>query len=127
VNITTDYDLVRSIIERPDILPGFNDGKTPSEEQLRDRHIIYFYDDEVGLFPANVHGKTLVMHAAIPKENRGKKTIHAAKALAKLLVGNGYRVMTQQRKKRHLKSFVSAVGFKFIETIDDMNIYEFSG
>lgn len=125
--ITTDYNLIRSILEQPDILPGFRHGKSPTEEQLQNKGIIYFYEPDVGLFPANILGKTLVMHAAIPKENRGKKAVNAAKRLATYLTKNGYRVMTQQKDKRHLKAFVRMVGFEFISTLNDLNIYLFKG
>ena len=127
VNITTDYALIRSIIERADILEGFC-GHSPSRDDLESEDIIYFYDEDIGLFPANVRGKNLFFHAAIPKENRGKKAIKAAKELGVILLEKGYNIYAIQRDEPHLKRFAKMIGFKFVKkTESGKMLYQLGG
>ena len=113
---TTDMGLVRSILDRDDIAHGFYDGERATDEQLNNLGLMYFYQEDVGLFVANISGKTLIFHAAIPKENRGKKAVNAAIDLGKILLGAGYRVLTVQANKLHQRLFVKAVGFVYLRT-----------
>ena len=122
IEITQDYALVRSIIEDPDVMPGYCGDTPPTEGQLRHKEMVYFYDPAVGLFPANVFGRVLVMHAAIPKKNRGIKAVNAAKALAALLHQAGYTVLAQQRNLPHLRAFVKMVGFGYLGMAGELTV-----
>ena len=111
--VTTDCGLIKSILSRDDIVPTFCGGALPCDEVVMRGDVIYFYEPDVGLFPAEVIGlKRLLIHAAIPKLNRGKLAINAAKELAKRLFNSGYEILTVQKKMKHLKMFVLAIGFE---------------
>ena len=123
--VTRDYDLIRSIIEQPDILPGFNNGNKPTKDQLESDSMVYFYEPGVGLFPANlISDKALVFHAAIPKESRGIKAIRAAKSLGVELLANGFTIYTQQVNKPHFKRFVLLIGFEFLFIKKHLHYYQ---
>ena len=124
---TTDYELIRSIIERPDIMPTFCGG-CPTDEAIEDKRLIWFYQEDVGFLAVNMNGKYLIFHAAIPTENRGKKALDAARELATNLTSNGYIVMTKVFKDElHIKSFVRLVGFEKTGESEAMNYYTFGG
>jgi len=109
--VTNDYELIKSIIARDDILPTLNHGEMPSMEQIMDDSIVYFYEPDVGLFPANVIGDhRLLMHVAIPKENRGKKALKAARKLVKQLIDKGYTLLARAVDKPHIKRFITMIG-----------------
>ena len=120
--LTRDYDLIRSIIERDDILPTFC-GKSPSDEVLKNENILYFYDENVGLFPAQLDGKELIFHAAVPKENRGIKAINSIKGLFKDLLGRGYTIKTKTRDFPHIKRFINSIGFEYFGEEGNRKVY----
>lgn len=128
MNTTTNIELIKSIIGRDDILPAFCGGVLPCDEEIMRGDIIYFYEPEVGLFPAEVIGHNrLLIHAAIPKRSRGKLAINAAKELANRLFSAGYEIFTVQKKIRHLKLFVLMVGFERIGSSSNRNYFIFRG
>ena len=113
---TKDMGLVRSILDREDITPGFFGDERATDSQLSSVDLIYFHQPGVGLFVANIKGNSLIFHAAIPKENRGRKAVAAAIALGKVLLKAGYTIYTVQANKLHQRLFVKAVGFVYLLT-----------
>lgn len=122
MELTTNETLIRSILEDESVIGGFSDGEVI--EDLSDA--FYFYEEGVGLFPARISDGVASMHAAIPKKNRGKKAVKAAKNLAYALDALGYTVTTQVRynnKKSHC--FVRMVGFKLTGQSDQYQLYRY--
>ena len=116
---TNDHALIRSILDRPDVGPDFYNNEGFTDEEIDGPDLIFFHQEDVGLLVANVKGNTLIFHAAIPKENRGKKTIDAINALGKALLKAGYNILTAQEDKLYMRVFARSIGFKFIGTDGD--------
>lgn len=119
--LTTDETLIRSILEDETVIDGFSDGKRIENLDIG----IYFYEPDVGLFPVNLKGNAVCVHAAIPKKNRGLKALEAAKWLANVLCLK-YDVFTQVRHNReHVKRFVKMVGFTHLYDTDTHHFYRY--
>lgn len=122
--ITQDEDLIRSILEDETVIEGFNQGERI--EKIPFDNAVYFYDEEVGLFPCKVKDNIISIHAAIPKKNRGVKAIKAAKDLCSYLVDVGFYVMARVRyTDKHVKRFVNMVGFVYQCDKNNYHIYRY--
>lgn len=107
--ITTDEDLIRSILEDPTVVDGFDN---PTDNVLID-DAVYFYEEGVGLFPSRFKGYSISVHAAIPKKNRGAKAVAAGKFLIRWLRDAGWKVFVQVGKeKRHVNCYARMVGLE---------------
>lgn len=117
-----DEYLIRSILEGDTVIDGFSDGVP-----LEDLGIaVYFYDPNVGLFPARVKGKHIDIHAAIPKENRGRAAVESARCLAKVLTSFGLNVQSRiKHNNKHVIRFARAVGMTHIYNNDTHKIYRY--
>jgi len=125
VIITRDEPLIRSILEDDSVIHGFNDGEKLDSVFLPGA--LYFYERNVGLFPAKVNGSIISMHAAIPSKNRGVRAIKSAKWLCRFLVDIGYDVIARVRyNDGHVKRFVSMVGFVYSHDKNNYHIYRYA-
>ena len=125
IGVCEDMDIVLSILSQDDVWPGFC-GRKPTKEDVNRQDIIYFLASGVGLFVANIVGdRELVFHAAIPKVNRGKKALSAARSLAKRMSEDGYKLYIQQRKEKHLNMFAKMAGFTFKGCSENKNFYAY--
>lgn len=122
LSITCDEDLIRSILEDETVIDGFSDGKRIEDLS----NAVYFYDENVGLFPSRIEGRVISMHAAIPKNNRGIKAIKSARSLVRSLVGAGYDVIARIRyNDKHVQRFVTMVGFIYSHDSNSYQIYRY--
>lgn len=123
IELTKDERLIRSILEDDTVIDGFSNG-----ERLKDlSNALYFYDKDVGIFPARVAGRLISIHAAVTKKNRGAKAIKSARSLVKALVGAGYEVIARIRyNDKHVKRFVTMVGFIYSHDKNNYHIYRYA-
>lgn len=120
--LTTDEKLIRSILEDESVIDGFNDGKII--ETLPDE--LYFYEEGVGLFPCNIQGKLISIHAAIPKKNRGIKAVKAARSLIKTLAAGGYDVWaTISYNRKNVELFALLAGLSYVKSSEEYKIYRY--
>lgn len=120
--LTTDETLIRSILEDESVIGGFSDGERV--EDLSDAY--YFYEEGVGIFPTRIKNSIASIHAAIPKKNRGRKALEAAKNIVNILKLSGYTVTAQVRyNDKKTRSFVNMVGFSLTGSNNNYQLYRY--
>jgi len=119
--VTTDEALIRSYLDDDTVREGFG----PVDDVLMP-DALYFYEPDVGLFPARYEGNVINVHAAIPKKNRGIKMIRAAKHLGQWLLARDWRVFTTvEHEKRHIIHCIKLIGFMKIGELDRYAVYRY--
>jgi hypothetical protein len=122
--ITTDEKLIRSILEDPSVRDGYWGELRPDNVFLD--NVVYFYYENVGLFPATFNDSQITIHAAIPKKNRGIKAVRAGIELAEDLRGAGWEVYVQVRKElKHGIRYVKMIGFTMIKELNEHYLYRY--
>ena len=122
MNLTTDETLIRSILEDETVIDGFSDGEKVEDLSTA----IFLYEEGVGIFPTRITGGVACIHAAIPKKNRGKKALEAAKSAVNMLRTSGYTVIAQVRyNDKKTRSFVNMVGFTLTGFNDPYKLYRY--
>ena len=122
MELTTDESLIRSILEDESVIDGFSDGKPVDD--LTDAY--FFYEEGVGIFPVRINNGVVDIHAAIPKKNRGKKALEAAKSISNILTLSGYTVTARVRyNDKKTRCFINMVGFHLTGSNDQYQMYRY--
>lgn len=121
--LTRDKDIIMPILNK--VLDSFNNGE-PIPNGFTDREDKLFLYEDGCLFPTTIRTDLMLanIHAAIPKEKRGKGAVEAAKLCLKWLTDQGYTVIsTIERDRRDVRLFARLCGMKYINDHNEYRIY----
>lgn len=118
----TDIRLIDAWLSDPDVLEGFNQGEPVPVDEID--NAIYLHCPGVGLFPVRTFGKLASIHAAIPKQNRGKMAVKAGKMAVEWLKRQGFEVRCRVGMDRpEVMNYVVLCGFERIGIIEGHVVY----
>lgn len=114
--------IIREYLDDPEVLEGFNGGEYVTDLDLN--NAIYLHYEGVGLFPVRTRNGIASIHAAIPKNNRGKLAVKAGKMAIDWLKDRGYFVTCRVEKNRpYVMLYATLCGFKRADEKEHHIIY----
>lgn len=114
--------IIRRYLDDPDILSTFNDGERLTDLDLEDA--IYLHVEDIGLFPVRTRQGIASIHAAIPRDKRGKEAVKAGKMAIDWLKDKGFFVTCQVRKdRRDVMLYACLCGLKRANENEDYIFY----
>jgi hypothetical protein len=122
--ILEDKDLIREILLSSDVSGGFY-----GDASRKDRFgngIFYLFNNGC-LFPSVVKGAALSIHAAIPKNIRGKESVVAAKSVIAWAFQNleiKKVVARVERHRRNVSFYAVLCGLAYTHACDRYSYYE---
>lgn len=124
--VTRDKSIIMPILN--EVIETMNHGE-PYPEGFTDKENKLFLYEDGCLFPTTIRDDLMLanIHAAVPKERRGKAAVKAAKICIKWLQDQDYTVISTICNNRpEVRLFARMCGLQYIKDHQDLRIYKAS-